>query len=137
MSLTCAESGGGTNETGMLFRKACKSLSPNRPTVANGNPNGGGIDIQGHSHSGNKTFISFHGDNPFVPQILSECCSCTSQRLPAEARMLPACIAKQNSPGLLPFVLGSTGVRSEGTRARRAVAARPSSRTVSVRLEPY
>jgi hypothetical protein len=104
------ECGCGTNATGALFRKACKSLDPNRPTAANGDPNGGGIDIQGHSHSSNNTFIQFHEQNPNVPQILSECCSCESQRMPPTGRALPDCISQQNSPGHLPFVLGSSGV---------------------------
>lgn len=104
------ECGCGSNATGGLFREACKSLDPDRPTAANGDPNGGGIDIQGHSHSSNSTFIEFHAQNPAVPQILSECCSCSSQRLPASGRALPDCISSQNSPGHLPFVLGSSGV---------------------------
>lgn len=43
-----------------------------------------------------------------MPQVLSECCSCTSQR---EDRDLAAgCSGDQNSPGLVSYVTGSLGV---------------------------
>jgi hypothetical protein len=63
--------------------------------------------VQGFSHSKNNTFENFHEQSPHKPSVLSECCSCTSQR---PDRALPGCIASQNSPGLLPYVTGSLGV---------------------------
>ena len=71
--------------------------------------------MQGHSHRTNDTFESFHAANPDVPQVLSECCSCISQRASGHGdrrRELGPhdCEAAQNSPGLLPFVTGSLGV---------------------------
>eukprot|EP01065_Artemidia_motanka_P007129 TRINITY_DN1351_c0_g2_i2.p1 TRINITY_DN1351_c0_g2~~TRINITY_DN1351_c0_g2_i2.p1 ORF type:complete len:1015 (+),score=324.33 TRINITY_DN1351_c0_g2_i2:64-3045(+) len=104
------------NRTGPLFRQAAKSIDPLRAVGANGNVDSlkysPALDVQGHSHAGNSTFTSFHGEFPQVPQVLSECCSCTesNQRLPAATRGLPSCIASQNSPGLLPYVAGSLGV---------------------------
>ena len=63
---------------------------------------------QGGSHWGNATFATSHGKNNTMAQVLSECCSCTSQR---EDRELDAgCIGKQNSPGLMSYVMGSLGV---------------------------
>ena len=101
-----------TNRTGLDFRAAAKALDPQRVVGANGDTDG--LDVQGHSHANNATFVAFHEANPTVPQVLSECCSCTSQR--ANGRQgggrdgLPSCIWEQNSPGLLPFVAGSLGV---------------------------
>ncbi len=95
-----------TNQTGNLFRAAALAVDSTRPLAANGNTNA--LDVQGHSHSKNNTFENFHVANPDVPQVLSECCSCTSQRAPK--RTLASCEASQNSPGLLPFVTGSLGV---------------------------
>jgi hypothetical protein len=55
-----------------------------------------------------------------VPVVLSECCSCDSQRLGTPGnifdsstpldRRISACEPEQNSPGLLPYVSGSLGV---------------------------
>jgi len=82
--------GSGEDTTGLSFRNVSKALAPHLLTAANGDTDG--IDVQGHSHSSNNTFIEFHQSNPGVPQVLSECCSCTSQRLPASSRTLPDCI---------------------------------------------
>jgi len=98
-----------TNYTGLAFRKQALGVDYSRPLAANGNTNG--IDVQGHSHSGNATFQSFHKKNPSVPQVLSECCSCTTQRAGGKNdRKLATCEPDQNSPGLLPYVTGSLGV---------------------------
>jgi len=91
------------------FRSMAKSVDPYRPVTGNdatfGSPSA--LDIQGCSHSPNKTFEKLHHEFPKQPLVLSECCSCTSQR---PDRDLPSCISEQNSPGLLPFTLGSLGV---------------------------
>ncbi|XP_065198692.1 beta-galactosidase BoGH2A-like [Sycon ciliatum] len=95
-----------TNQTGLSFRAIAKSLDPQRPTAANGGTDG--IDIQGMSHGHNESFIGFHEKNPEVPTVLSECCSCQTQRLSRDATT--TCMHDQNSPGLLPYVAGSLGV---------------------------
>ena len=41
-------------------------------------------------------------------QVLSECCSCGSQR--EDRAMGGSCAGNENSPGLLPYVTGSLGV---------------------------
>jgi len=111
------------DETGFRFREAALAHDTARPLTANGDLDFSGtcivdgkrkIEIQGHSHRENSTFTDHHEKFPDVPQLLSECCSCTdddgNQRLPIDSRGLTSCIAEQNSPGLLPFVAGSTGV---------------------------
>ena len=95
-----------TNQTGLAYRAAAKALDPDRPTAANGNTDG--LDVQGFSHAGSGTFVHFHAETPNVPTVLSECCSCTSQRL--DRADTSTCMSEQNSPGLLPYVTGSLGV---------------------------
>eukprot|EP01062_Namystynia_karyoxenos_P072830 TRINITY_DN6932_c0_g1_i1.p1 TRINITY_DN6932_c0_g1~~TRINITY_DN6932_c0_g1_i1.p1 ORF type:complete len:1025 (+),score=273.18 TRINITY_DN6932_c0_g1_i1:110-3076(+) len=110
------ECGQQQNRTGPKFRSAAKNIDPDRAVGANGNVDSmtysPALDVQGHSHANENTFESFHQKFPAVPQVLSECCSCTqsNQRLPLETRGLPQCIQAQNSPGLLPYVAGSLGV---------------------------
>ena len=56
----------------------------------------------------NASFAKGHAQNATKPEVLSECCSCTSQR---DDRDLGAqCIGQQNSPGIIPTVMGSLGV---------------------------
>ena len=43
-----------------------------------------------------------------MPQVLSECCSCTSQR--ADRDLGASCSGGQNSAGVMPYVTGSLGV---------------------------
>jgi hypothetical protein len=93
--------------SGKMFRAAANGVDPSRLVTANGPADPDSLDVQGFSHSGNSTFEDFHKKNPNKPSVLSECCSCTSQR---DSRSLPTCIASQNSPGLLPYVSGSLGV---------------------------
>ena len=94
------------NKTGPQFRHAAKELDPQRPTAANGPTNG--LDVQGLSHAQNSSFEAFHQQYPDMPLVLSECCSCQTQRL---FRMdTTTCMHDQNSPGLLPYVAGSLGV---------------------------
>ena len=93
--------------SGQAFRKAAKGVDPSRPVTANGGADPDSLDVQGFSHKKNSTFVSFHKSNPNKASVLSECCSCTSQR---DSRSLPSCIAQENSPGLLPYVSGSLGV---------------------------
>jgi len=95
------------NLTGIAFRHAAKAMDPTRPVGANGNTYA--LDVQGFSHKDSQYFENFHKQNPDVPLVLSECCSCTSQRSDTE-RNLPTCIRQQNSPGLLSFMTGSLGV---------------------------
>ena len=96
--------------SGLAFRAAAKGVDPTRPVAANGaldqTPTSQ-LDIQGGSHWDNSTFEQSHEKNSTIPQVLSECCSCVSQR---RDRTLPSCIGDQNSPGLAPFVTGSLGV---------------------------
>lgn len=93
--------------TGSAFRRAVLGVDNTRPLTANGRADPGSLDVQGFSHSGNHTFINFHKQTPSIPTVLSECCSCKSQR---DVRDLSSCMADQNSPSLLPYVTGSLGV---------------------------
>lgn len=106
------ECGQNSENTGHWFRAAVRSEDTSRPTTSN--VNGAfipGVDVQGFSHRPNNSFVSFHHDNPTVPTTLSECCSCTSHRLPVSDRSPGnSCIRNENSPGLLPFNTGSLGV---------------------------
>jgi len=93
------------------FREASRSVDTSRPVTANDATFGAPtyLDVQGFSHSNNKTFETFHDKTPSQPTILSECCSCESDRL--KDRDLTSCIADQNSPGIQnKFVSGSIGV---------------------------
>ncbi|EDQ90237.1 uncharacterized protein MONBRDRAFT_36654 [Monosiga brevicollis MX1] len=96
------------NRTGIAYSAQARALDPSRPLAANGFT--AALDVQGFSHSKNNTFIQWHAEYPTEPTVLSECCSCTSQRNPAEDRLISSCIRDQNSPGLLPYVTGSLGV---------------------------
>jgi hypothetical protein len=107
--------------SGLAFRAAAKGVDPTRPVTANGalsqTPTAQ-LDIQGGSHWGNSSFEKSHSNNNTMPQVLSECCSCNSQR---EDRSLPSCIGDQNSPGLVPYVTGSLGVWVSGLSERDSV----------------
>jgi hypothetical protein len=89
-----------------------KALDPTRPTTANSDSNDGlghYIDIQGFSHASENSFVAAHKSNPKQPLVLSECCSCTTQRLPRSVN--DSCMREQNAPGMdLPYVAGSLGV---------------------------
>ena len=91
------------------YRFAAYSVDGTRPVTANdityGSPQK--LDVQGGSHTKNQSLAKYHGQYPSKPLVLSECCSCMSQR---PERDLPSCIAQENSPGLLPYVSGSLGV---------------------------
>ena len=107
------ECGQNSPATGFAFRKATLSQDRSRPTTANVNGNHfiTGVDVQGFSHANNNTIRTFHQDHLSVPTVLSECCSCTSHRLPVSVRgPSTSCIRSQNSPGLLPYNTGSLGV---------------------------
>eukprot|EP00055_Hartaetosiga_balthica_P011807 m.55149 g.55149 ORF g.55149 m.55149 type:complete len:1043 (-) comp7742_c0_seq2:1300-4428(-) len=95
-----------TNQTGLAYNFTAKTLDPTRPTAANDFTYG--IDVQGWSHANSEKFISSHEKNPNQPLVLSECCSCQSQRV--GDRSVGTCEMEQNSPGLLPYVTGSLGV---------------------------
>ena len=66
-----------------MFRAAAKGVDPTRVVTANGalsqTPTTW-LDVQGGSHWGNSTFNTSHAHNGTMAQVLSECCSCTSQR---------------------------------------------------------
>jgi hypothetical protein len=100
-----------SNFSGKAFRDAARSVDPTRPVTANGalsqTPTAW-LDIQGGSHWGNSSFNKSHSNNSTMAQVLSECCSCTSQR--DERSMGASCSGGQNSAGLLPYVTGSLGV---------------------------
>ena len=67
--------------------------------------------MQGFSHKNSDFMTQWHRSDKAQPTVLSECCSCTSHRLPISARSPGSgCMAKENSPGLLPFSSGSLGV---------------------------
>lgn len=95
------------NYSGSRYRAAAYGVDGTRPVTANGPAAPDYLDVQGFSHKKNNTFERFHKGSPTKPSVLSECCSCTSQR---PDRSLPSCIAEENSPGLLPYVTGSLGV---------------------------
>ena len=93
------------------FRDAVRNLDTSRPVTANDATFGAPtfLDVQGFSHSKNITFETFHDKYPSQPTILSECCSCESDRL--KNRNLTVCLADENSPGMQEtFVSGSVGV---------------------------
>ena len=46
----------------------------------NGLKDGNDLDIAGWSHSGGDALAQLHTLKPTMPQLLSECCSCPSQR---------------------------------------------------------
>ena len=109
-------------QTAFGFRKATLALDTSRPLSANNNgaDTQFGVDVQGFSHKSNASCESFHHDHPQVPVVLSECCSCVTQRVAAPGntydsatgadRRISPCEPEQNSPGLLPYVSGSLGV---------------------------
>ncbi len=97
---------------GQAMVKFSKALDPTRPTTANSDANdglGAIIDVQGFSHAPASHFVAAHANNPKQPLVLSECCSCTTQRLPRSVN--DSCMREQNSPGMdLRYVAGSLGV---------------------------
>ncbi len=98
---------------GQALKAQAVAVDPTRPITANSNAADGlwaVVDVQGHSHSNNATIEAFHAQYPDLPNVLGECCSCTSQRLPPNERVTTLCEPSQNSPGLLPYVSGSLGV---------------------------
>ena len=109
-------------QTAFGFRKATLALDTSRPLSANNNgaDTQFGVDVQGFSHKSNASCESFHHDHPQTPVVLSECCSCVTQRVAAPGntydsatgadRRISPCEPEQNSPGLLPYVSGSLGV---------------------------
>eukprot|EP01064_Diplonema_japonicum_P003557 TRINITY_DN12287_c0_g1_i1.p1 TRINITY_DN12287_c0_g1~~TRINITY_DN12287_c0_g1_i1.p1 ORF type:complete len:928 (+),score=259.37 TRINITY_DN12287_c0_g1_i1:61-2784(+) len=107
-----------SNDTHVAFRKAAKLYDPERAVAANMDSGSGPIaqgptlslDMVGFSHAGNNSFISYHQANPSTPLILSECCSCTTDREHNRGLSPDSCQDSQNSPGLLPYVSGSIGV---------------------------
>ena len=97
--------------SGLAFRAAAKGVDPTRPVAANGALSQTPtlqLDVQGGSHWSGDKMVTAHAQNATKPLVLSECCSCNSQR---DLRSMDGdCISAQNSPGLLPFVTGSLGV---------------------------
>jgi hypothetical protein len=90
-----------------------KKFDPSKLTTANSLESDGlfaVIDIQGLSHAANATFEATRALRPNQPLVLSECCSCTSQRYP-HVQIGDSCIYKENSPGIdNDYVAGSLGV---------------------------
>ena len=96
--------------SGEAFRAAAKGVDPTRPVAANGAMSQipfAQLDIWGGSHWSNSSFAKAHQQNATKPEVLSECCSCTSQRTNRD--MDATCIGNQNSPGTIPTVMGSLG----------------------------
>ena len=77
------------NATAFTYREATLALDATRPLTANNNgaDTQFGVDVQGFSHKNNASCKSFNTDHPSVPVVLSECCSCDSQRLPSPGNM--------------------------------------------------
>ena len=96
-----------SNSTILAFKGVISDLDPTRPAAFNDKGETNDLEVAGFSHSSVNSFTALHKANPTVPQVLSECCSCNSDR-----GALPSvqCMQGQNSPGLLPFVAGSIGV---------------------------
>ena len=108
--------------SGDAFRAAAKGVDSTRPVAANGAMGQiplAQLDIWGGSHWSNKTFAKAHAQNATKPEVLSECCSCTSQR--TDRSMDASCIGNQNSPGTIPTVMGSLG----GKRTQFIATKRP------------
>ena len=96
--------------SGEAFRAAAKGVDSTRPVAANGAMSQipfAQLDIWGGSHWSNSSFAKAHQQNATKPEVLSECCSCTSQR--TDRDMDATCIGNQNSPGTIPTVMGSLG----------------------------
>ena len=104
--------------SGKAFRSAAYGVDFGvRPVSANDKGYGApdSIDVQGMSHAKTPDFVAFHKANPTKPSVLSECCSCSTER--AVDRSTDTCIATQNDPGILPYVTGSLGVWTLMVRA--------------------
>lgn len=89
-----------------------RALDGTRPATANSNGDDGlwaVIDVQGLSHASLAAFQAARAAHPAQPLVLSECCSCSSQRLPRED-LQNACMTAQNAPGAEPWIAGSLGV---------------------------
>jgi hypothetical protein len=89
-----------------------RALDGTRPTTANSNGDDGLwaiIDVQGLSHANLAAFQAARAARPAQPLVLSECCSCSTQRLP-RANIDNACMASQNKPGEEAWIAGSLGV---------------------------
>ena len=101
----------GVNAVGAAMVNISKALDPTRPTTANSDTAdglGSVLDVQGLSHASVAKFEAAKAANPAQPLVLSECCSCSTQRAPRTFDY--ACMASQNAPGDLPYVTGSLGV---------------------------
>ena len=113
------------NATAKGYYDTAKSLNPTRPVAANNNGKSadvgqaGFLDVQGRSHASLDPMEQFHESHPDVPIVLSECCSCQTQRMVmpnvtkfdiVTDRTVATCEATENSPGLAPYNLGSLGV---------------------------
>ena len=89
-----------------------RALDGSRPTTANSDFDDGlwaVIDVQGLSHASLARMEAQRAAHPEQPLVLSECCSCSSQRLP-RADIDNKCMETQNAPGMEAWVAGSLGV---------------------------
>ena len=99
------------NATQLAFQAKINSLDGGRPTAANTKTSYSfaGIDLLGFSHGDIPIYQEFHSKHPQIPLVLSECCSCTSQRI-GNSRVEGSCMHDQNTAGQVEFNAGSLGV---------------------------
>jgi beta-galactosidase/beta-glucuronidase len=82
----CNEVGCNNESSAAAFRAAILAHDTTRPITQNHLGKGvhplsmASLDVQGFSHKRPADFDRFHADNPTVPMLASECCSCLSQR---------------------------------------------------------
>ena len=80
------------NYSGFAFRDAAYGVDGTRPVAANGAAAPAALDVQGFSHSSAGTFEKFHKQSPAKASVLSECCSCTSQRGDSDRDLAASCM---------------------------------------------
>jgi hypothetical protein len=85
----------------VFFCSAVLANDDSRPVTANNNGGhwtqvgqAGQIDVQGFSHVSASAIAGFQKLFPTVPTVLSECCSCDSQRLATAANPFDSSLAQ-------------------------------------------
>ena len=103
----------GQNATVVAFKGLVQKLDPQRPISFNSvSETYNDLDVAGISHANENKFTELHQQQPSLPLVLSECCSCSSERgeLSSRYRSSSSCMDEQNAPGWMSFVTGSIGV---------------------------